>query len=101
MRWLIDLASPALLEMLARRFGGPRGLENAPFRFAPAEGTAFFEPFGWREREYRSTMKEAQRLKRTPPFAWVWRLTMPFMPRARRQALERFSGYVVLERPPR
>jgi methyltransferase (TIGR00027 family) len=97
-RWLLDLASPALLAMLAKRLRGPIGLENAPFRFAPAEGTAFFAPRGWREREYLSTMTEAERLKRTFPFAWFWKLLMPFMPAARREAFKRFSGFVVLER---
>jgi methyltransferase (TIGR00027 family) len=97
-RWLLDLASPALLAMLAKRLRGPQGLENAPFRFAPAEGTAFFEAHGWREREYLSTMTEAERLKRTFPFAWFWKLLMPFMPAARREAFKRFSGFVVLER---
>jgi hypothetical protein len=84
--------------MMAKRLRGPQGLENAPFRFAPAEGTAFFEPHGWREREYLSTMAEAERLKRTFPFAWFWKLLMPFMPAARREAFKRFSGFVVLER---
>ena len=97
-RWLIDLASPMLLEFMAKRFSGPRGLRNAPFKFAPAEGTAFFTPHGWRERAYLSTMLEAERLKRTPPMAWFWKLMMPFMPAARREAFKRFSGYVVLER---
>ena len=76
-RWLIDLASPALLQFMERRWGGPQGIQNAPFRFAPAEGTAFFEPHGWREHAFRSTMVEAYRLKRTYPFAWVWRMFLP------------------------
>lgn len=97
-RWLIDLASPMLLQFMERKWGGPKGLHNAPFRFAPAEGTAFFAAHGWRERAYFSTMTEAERLKRTYPFAWFWKLFMPFMPAARREAFQRFSGYVVLER---
>jgi methyltransferase (TIGR00027 family) len=97
-RWLIDLASPMLLEFMAKRFAGPDGLKNAPFRFAPAEGTAFFTAHGWRERTYLSTMAEAERLKRTAPMAWLWKLMMPFMPAARREGFKRFSGYVVLER---
>jgi methyltransferase (TIGR00027 family) len=97
-RWLIDLASPALLEMMRKRLRGPAGLENAPFLFAPAESTGFFTPHGWREREYHSTLVEAERLRRTFPFAWFWKLMMPFMPKARRDVFQRFSGYVVLER---
>ena len=96
--WLMDLASPMLLQWMERRWKGPRGLANAPFRFAPAEGTAFFAPHGWREREFHSTWEEAKRLRRQPPNAWIWGLFAVFMPPARREAMKRFSGYVLLER---
>ncbi len=96
--WVLDLASPLLIAWMARRWKGPRGLANAPFRFAPAEGTAFFAPLGWREREYRSTMVEAKRLRRAPSNSWVWMLFVPFMSRERREQMKRFSGYVLLER---
>jgi methyltransferase (TIGR00027 family) len=96
--WITDLASPLLLEWMARRWKGPQGLANAPFRFAPKEGTAFFAAHGWREREYRSTMSEAQRLKRAPGNAWLWGLFLPFMSEERREGMRRFSGNVLLER---
>ena len=96
--WLMDLASPMLLQWMERRWKGPRGLQNAPFRFAPAEGTAFFAPHGWREREFHSTWEEAKRLKRMPPNSWVWGLFALFMSPRRREAMRRFSGHVVLER---
>src|SRR5690242_2752538 len=50
--WLIDLASPALLKMMAKWLGKALEQGNAPFKFGPAEGTAFFSPLGWREVEY-------------------------------------------------
>ena len=37
---------------------------NAPFKFAPANGTNFFRDFGWEERAFHSTMEEAERLDR-------------------------------------
>src|SRR5512142_2527106 len=64
--WLIDLASPRLKKMLDRRVGRHVGAANAPFRFAPAEGTRFFEPHGWNELEFRSTIEEGMRLDRKP-----------------------------------
>lgn len=98
--WLFDLASPYLLKMLARSWG--KGLEKAPFRFGPAEGTKFFEPFGWREREYRPTMEEARRLDRELPGMWFWRFLAKLAPRKRReenlQMWRSMSGNVVLER---
>jgi methyltransferase (TIGR00027 family) len=96
--WIMDLSSPMLLEWMAKRWKGPRGLANAPFRFAPPEGAAFFAPFGWREREYRSLFTEAQRLKRVQRSAWIWALFVPFMSRGRRGQMKRFSGCVQLER---
>jgi len=96
--WLVDLASPMLLRYMERNWKGPRGLQNAPFRFAPAEGTEFFVPHGWRETEYRSTMEEARRLKRMPPFSWVWAIFGLFMPKARKEQWKRFSGQVLLAR---
>src|SRR5262245_51803294 len=96
--WLIDLASPMLLRFMEKRWKGPKGLQNAPFKFAPAEGTKFFEPHGWREREYRSTMLEARRLNRLPPFAWVWAIMGLFASAEKKEQWKRFSGQVLMER---
>ena len=96
--WLIDLASPMLLQWMEKRWKGPRGLQNAPFKFAPAEGTKFFEPHGWRELEYRSTMIEAKRLNRLPPFSWIWAIFGLFASKKKKEQWKRFSGQVLLER---
>ena len=96
--WITDLASAMLLEFTGRRWRGPSGMANAPFRFAPPEGTAFFARFGWREREYRALMNEAKRLHRAPGNTWVWALRTPFMSRRKREQLRRFLGCVMFER---
>jgi len=96
--WLIDLASPGLLKMIEKSWGPILAAGNAPFRFAPAEGTRFFEPHGWREAEFRSTWDESIRLKRTMRLAWLWALIGRFMSRKRREEARRFSGIVLFER---
>jgi methyltransferase (TIGR00027 family) len=96
--WLIDLGSPRLLKMIERRWGSHLKAGNAPFRFAPAEGTRFFEPLGWREREYRSVWEESRRLKRQMPMAWLWNLLARFSSEKQRQEGRRMSGIVLLER---
>ena len=96
--WLIDLAHPQLLVMVQRMWGRSVERGDAPFRFAPAEGTAFFAPFGWREVEFRSAMEEAHRLRREMRMMWFWRFRMRFYPRRRREIARRFSGIVLLER---
>jgi methyltransferase (TIGR00027 family) len=96
--WLIDLASPRLLKMMARNWGKALAKGNAPFQFAPAEGTAFFRQYGWREAQFRSSMEEARRLKREMAFAWLWRAIGMVYPARIREEFRRMSGIVVLER---
>ena len=96
--WLIDLGSPELLKRMSRTWGKSVAAGGAPFKFAPAEGTDFFRPCGWREAQYRSTWEEAQRLTRTMQGAWRWNLIGRLMPKSRREKFRRFSGNVLLER---
>lgn len=95
--WVADLASPLLLKYLARRWSGPLSAGNAPFVFGPAAGTAFFAPFGFREREWRSHWTESFRLKRTARRAWLLELLRKLQPRTKREAGLRMSGIMFLE----
>jgi methyltransferase (TIGR00027 family) len=96
--WLIDLASPRLLEFTGKQWSKMLRQGSARMRFAPAEGTAFFAPLGWREAEFRSIWQESIRLKRTMPLAWLWQLFSRFGSEKRREDARRFSGVVMLER---
>jgi methyltransferase (TIGR00027 family) len=62
-RWIVDIASPGLLRMLGKRMA-PQLREAAPFKFAPEEGPAFFERYGWKALQVQSLLKNAARLKR-------------------------------------
>jgi methyltransferase (TIGR00027 family) len=62
--WIIDLASPALLRMLARKMGTPLDQAGAPLRFAPEQGPEFFTRCGWKPEEVHSTMHAAAKLNR-------------------------------------
>lgn len=96
--WLFDLASPKLLERMSRIWGPTMTAGGAPFVFGPAEGTAFFRPYGWREASFRSMWEEAVRLRRTMKGAWIWKLLGPFLPKKAKEDARRFSGLVLLER---
>ena len=98
--WLIDLINPRLLKMIQRSWGSRLEQGNAPFKFAPAEGTRFFEPLGWREVEYRSALEEGHRLKREMRGAWLWRLLGKLASKKGRAEARRMSGSVLLERLP-
>jgi methyltransferase (TIGR00027 family) len=98
--WLIDLGSPRLLKMLRRTWGNALSTGNAPMIFAPPEGTAFFQPLGWREREFRSTWEESIRLDRSVRFARIWYWLGRLYPKRMRDEFHRMSGIVLLERAP-
>lgn len=97
-RWVIDLASPRLLKMMTKSWGKAVESGNAPFRFAPPNGTDFFRELGWEERAYHSTMEEAERLDREMKMMWLWRFIGRFYPARMREEFRRMSGTVVLER---
>jgi len=96
--WLIDLASPKLLKMLTKRWQPHLAAAGAPFVFAPASGTGFFAPYGWKEASFHSLWDEANRLHRAPRGSWLWSLLGRLMPRAKREEFRRMSGMVLLER---
>ena len=84
--------------MMERTWGRAVAQGNAPFQFAPAEGTKVFEPHGWREAEFRSMWEESLRLQRTMPLAWLWDLVGKLYPKSKRDEFRRMSGIVLLER---
>lgn len=96
--WVIDIAHPQLLKMMTKMWGGAVSGGNAPFLFAPEEGTEFFLPFGWRERTFRGNMEEAARLKREMSGMWVYKLFSIFQGKKQREIYKRFAGTVLFER---
>src|SRR5581483_6528577 len=97
--WLIDLARPRLLVWMNRSWSKRIMAGSATrFQFAPAAGTAFFGPFGWKEERFYSAGDEAKRLKRTMRGMWFWSLVAKLYPKRVREQFRRFSGYVVLTR---
>jgi methyltransferase (TIGR00027 family) len=97
--WLIDIAGPRILKMMEKTWGRAVAAGNAPFQFAPAEGTRFFDDHGWTEAEFRSMWDEANRLHRADvPFAWLWRLLEPFSSARRKEETRRMSGMALLKR---
>lgn len=73
--WVLDFASPAILTMIKGSMGV--NLVNAPMKFGPPNGVAFFEELGWALRDLKSLLREGARLKRVPlllrPFALLSR----------------------------
>jgi methyltransferase (TIGR00027 family) len=97
--WLIDIVAPFILQMMQKTWGKQLDAAAAPFRFAPEEGPAFYAPFGWRTVDARNTFVEAQRLRRLPRSAILWRIMGLFTPKkVREQQMRGLSGVVLMER---
>lgn len=63
--WIVDLTSPSLLRMI-QKHTAPLIDAKTPLQFAPEEGPAFFEGYGWRVHRVESTLKTAARIRRLP-----------------------------------
>jgi len=96
--WLTDLASPRLMQMMQKWWGKSVDQGTARFRFAPAEGAAFFARYGWREAAWHPTLEDADRLRRTPRGMWLWKLLGKLQPKRKQEEMRRFSGNLLLER---
>jgi methyltransferase (TIGR00027 family) len=93
-RWAIDLASPALLKMLAKKMGAPLDQAGAPLKFAPREGPEFFARSGWKPVEIHSVMHAAAKLNRLPFFLrLIAKISSPAF-----QAKRPWSGVCLLAR---
>jgi methyltransferase (TIGR00027 family) len=64
--WVLDLASPGLVEMMKQSAGAAMNEAGAPFLFAPPEGPPFFSAHGWQPIEVRSLLRTAGKLGRLP-----------------------------------
>jgi methyltransferase (TIGR00027 family) len=94
--WAFDIVSPGLLEMLRRQGGGEELAQaGAPFKFAPAEGPAFFARHGWRPLDVQSTFKAAGKARRLP---WQLRIFSLFPESNGAQGKRPWSGICLMER---
>ncbi|WAJ42791.1 SAM-dependent methyltransferase [Mycobacterium sp. Aquia_216] len=71
--WMLDFAFPGLKKQINKNVAGIA--QNAPFKFAPENGLAFFEDLGWRTVAVEPVLAAAHRLRRLPiwmrPLAWL------------------------------
>jgi len=76
--WILDLASPLVVKLSQKKYLKELTAANARLQFAPESGSDFFQHYRWRAVEFRSVLEEARRLKREPPFNWIFRRLAPF-----------------------
>jgi methyltransferase (TIGR00027 family) len=92
--WILDVTAPAILQMLQKGMGS--NLDNAPMKFAPPDGVAFFETLGWKARDIRSLFREAVRFRRVQLFLRMFALLPE--PDPRRPGNARWAAVVRFER---
>jgi methyltransferase (TIGR00027 family) len=93
--WILEIASPAILRMMQRGMG--EHLAQAPLKFAPPDGVAFFETLGWKALEIHSVVREAVRFRRAPLFLRLFSVFPDPDPRNLGR-WSRWSGVVRFER---
>jgi methyltransferase (TIGR00027 family) len=71
--WLSDIVSATALRLMGRLTGHSLQSPGITLRFAPEEGPAFFQPFGWEVAELHSLVEESRRLER-----WFLPVTLLF-----------------------
>ena len=96
--WLTALISAPQLRRFHLTLNPRLSAGNTRMQFAPAEGENFFQAYGWRCVEFRSSLEEAHRLKREMPLGWLLRLQARISAMGRRHAPGKRSGFVLLER---
>jgi methyltransferase (TIGR00027 family) len=97
--WVCDLATPLIVKRMQKWWGKHMTAANTRLQFAPSEGTKFFEPWGWREKEFHGLFENSMRIARPMPFAWMFKLQAKLFPkRTQEQAAKWRAGVVLLER---
>jgi methyltransferase (TIGR00027 family) len=96
--WLFDLASVGVLEFAKKSWQKELG-GGTVMQFAPREGTQFFTILGWWLSEFRLTMKDARRLHREMPLAWLFRPLMMLELRRPQEKSKWRTGTVLLQNP--
>jgi methyltransferase (TIGR00027 family) len=98
--WIIEYLSPEVhrhRDRLNRKYS----MTAAEFKFRPHDWFAFFDAHGWRPREQRYLSDEGEQRGRAMPLPrrvrWMVRLLRPFVPAARRDAMRRALGCILLE----
>ncbi len=98
-QWATDLATPMIQKRMQRWWGKNLERANARYQFAPADGTRFFAPHGWREAEFHVLFDESLRLNRTVRGAWMFKLMKRLAPGRTARLMQKWrAGVVLLER---
>jgi methyltransferase (TIGR00027 family) len=86
--WVLDIWSAGVKRWMDKKTGGI--MQNAPFKFAPNNGLAYFEELGWKTADVESVVLAAYRFHRLPP--WLRLLARLPQPDPRNPGSKRWNG---------
>jgi len=94
--WIMDLISPVLRDWLLNNNFRNFNDDGIRMQFAPEEGAEFFRRFGWQEDLVCSVRKEAKRLKRQMPNAWLYGILSVLSSQKRREFFSRLDSFFII-----
>lgn len=98
--WIADYIS-LQAQRSRKRAARKMKMQNAPFKFSPADYFGFFKSHGWQAKTIRYIPEEAQRLKRAPamPFLFLlWiRILRLVAGKERRESFRKSLAFVLFE----
>ena len=96
-RWVTDLMSPKLRDILMKEIGSKLNEARAPLVFGPEEGPEFFTPQGWKPTDVRSMLHWAAKKNRVN---FLLRLLALFPDSKGRKPSAPWGGVILLEKTP-
>jgi methyltransferase (TIGR00027 family) len=101
--WLLEFTAQSLLEQVQKQhsqkiFSQYFTNKNEAFSFAPSQGLAFFQPYGWQVTEFRSTWEETRRCNRASQWARLQELLIRAFAKENWQSFKHKSGVALMDR---
>jgi methyltransferase (TIGR00027 family) len=94
--WLAELIGPVQLKLIQLKWGKAFKEANSEMQFAPGNGAAFFNPYGWATRDFKSSLDKAIEIQRAPSGAILLRTLFSLFPRAISKGINT-AGIALLE----
>jgi len=67
-------------------------------QFAPEEGAAFFQPYGWKNAAFHASQDEAHRLNREIPLWWLVQSLIYLASKRDQRPADKAGGFLLLSR---
>jgi methyltransferase (TIGR00027 family) len=96
--WITDYFSPFFMDLYRQGRLGTIREKNVRFHFFPENWEAFFKNCGWSLKEMRYLTQESRKLGRRVPTPLLRRLLIAFLPKEKKEAIRKMTGYAMLSR---